>query len=73
MFYCDPCGKEKQWPGTKEVTLETCAVCKSWVYCNEVSEGLLEQMPQIMESLQHPETYVRPTRRRPRPHTDTPS
>lgn len=59
MFYCDPCGKDKQWPGTTELTLATCGVCMGWVYCNEVSDGLLEKLPQIMESLQYPETYVR--------------
>lgn len=59
MFFCKPCGEQRQWPESGSKSYGRCEVCEKEAVCNDVPAGVLDSWGEIEYSLEHPLTYVR--------------
>jgi hypothetical protein len=41
MFYCDPCGKKRDWPLSLAQSHGPCEMCRKTTLCNDVPSSAL--------------------------------
>lgn len=52
MFYCNKCGKERNWPtDTFIISIGTCEICGEKTRCNDIQSKLLPIPPKIDEAV----------------------